>query len=293
MDNALSNFISVLEKDRKLSINTMESYTRDIKQFLTYLHDNSIDFKKVKKANIISYMIFLQKNGKATSSILRHIAAIRLFYHTLIHNGMIAYDPTMDLESPHIEKKLPEILTVKEVDKLLSLPDITQTKGIRDRAILELLYATGVRVTELIMLDIEDINLQINCLKCNGIKERIIPIGTSALNSLKLYLDSSRPILIKDNPDEQSLFLNVHGKRMTRQGLWKILKHYSSLAEINKEITPQTLRHSFAAHLIENGADLRSVQQMLGHSDISTTQIYAQMLNTRISDVYNKYHPRA
>lgn len=292
MDEVVRSFIDDLKSDKKLSKNTLESYSRDIKQFLAFLQDSNIDFKSVKKANVISYVIYLQKEGKAVASISRSLASIRAFYHILVKNRIVSYDPTIDLESPKIEKKIPQILLIDEVERLLSLPSNSDAKGTRDKAMLELLYATGIRVSELISLDVEDVNIDLGCIKCNGAKERIIPVGKIALTSLENYLKNYRPILKKGKKDD-ALFLNFHGERMTRQGFWKIVKHYAALAKIEKEITPHTLRHSFAAHLIENGADLKSVQQMLGHSDISTTQVYADMIKTRISDVYRKSHPRA
>lgn len=292
MDEVIKSFVEELKSDKKLSKNTLESYSRDIKQFLTFLHDNDIDFKSVKKANVISYVIYLQKEGKAVASISRSLASIRAFYHILVKNHIVSYDPTLDLESPRIEKKIPKVLSVDEVERLLALPNGLDTKGARDRAMLEILYATGIRVSELISLNLEDVNIELGCIKCNGNKERIIPVGKIALGALENYIKNYRASFQKGKKDN-ALFLNFHGERMTRQGFWKIVKYYASLANIEKEITPHTLRHSFAAHLIENGADLKSVQQMLGHSDISTTQVYADMIKTRISDVYRKSHPRA
>ena len=292
MESVVSSFIDDLKTSKNLSQNTLDSYTRDIRQFLSYLQDTGLNFKTVKKTNIIAYILYLQKGNKATSSILRSIASIRAFYHVLIKNGILEYDPTLNLEAPKIEKKPPRILSIEEVDKLLSVPDVHTSKGIRDKAMLEVIYATGIRVSELISLNVEDVNLELGYIKCNGAKERIIPVGKSALDSIALYIKESRPVFLKNRVDA-SLFLNFHGERMTRQGFWKIIKYYASQAGIETEITPHTLRHSFASHLIENGADLKSVQQMLGHSDISTTQIYAEMVKNKISDVYKRYHPRA
>lgn len=292
MDEVVNKYIRELEAEKKLSKNTLESYSRDIRQFLEFLNENDIDFKNVKKANIISYTLYLQKQGKAVASISRSLASIRSFYHVLVKNNIVKTMPTMDIQSPKIEKKIPEILTVKEVEKLLSIPKADSYKGARDKAMLELLYATGIRVTELISLNMDDVNLELAYIKCNGTKERIIPVGKISLDALTLYIKQYRMGFQKQK-DKEALFLNFHGERLTRQGFWKIIKYYSELAGIEKEITPHTLRHSFAAHLIQNGADLKSVQQMLGHSDISTTQIYADMVKNRISDVYKKSHPRA
>ncbi len=292
VENVVNSFIDDLRISKNLSQNTLASYTRDIRQFLSYLQDVGLNFKTVKKTHIIAYILYLQKQNRATSTILRSIASIRAFYHVLIKNGILESDPTVNLEAPKIDKKLPSILSVEEVDKLLSVPDCSTSKSIRDKAMLEIIYATGIRVSEMISLNVEDINLELGFVKCNGPKERVIPLGNSALNSLSLYIKESREVLLKNRVND-SLFLNFHGERMTRQGFWKIIKYYALKAGIKTEITPNTLRHSFASHLIENGADLKSVQQMLGHSDISTTQIYAEMTKKRISDVYKRYHPRA
>lgn len=292
MESIVNSFVEDLRTSKNLTQNTLDSYTRDLRQYLSFLDDAGLNYKSVKKTNVIAYILYLQKQNKATSSILRSIASIRAFYHVLIKNGVMQYDPTLNLESPKIDKKPPSILSIEEVDKLLSMPDCTNAKGIRDKAMLEVIYATGIRVSELISLNLEDANLDLGYIKCNGSKERIIPLGKSALDSLNIYINKSRAVLLKNRADD-SLFLNFHGERMTRQGFWKIIKYYASQAGIQTEITPHTLRHSFASHLIENGADLKSVQQMLGHSDISTTQIYAEMVKNRVSDVYKRFHPRA
>lgn len=290
----LEAFMDYLQNIRKLSQNTLESYFRDIKMFCTYLQDHNMCVENVTKTGIITYTIFLQKSGKSTSTISRHLASLRSYFHFLVNNRFVEVDPTLNLESPKVDKKLPSVLTRREVEKLLEQPEITDAKGLRDKTMLELLYATGIRVTELISLDIEDIHLEDELLLCkNGSgKERLIPIGSYCLKYIKLFLNDYRDKL-GPNPDEKALFLNFHGERMTRQGFWKIVKHYTEKANINKTITPHTLRHSFAVHLIENGADLQSIQEMLGHSDISTTQIYSKINNTRIKEVYNRTHPRA
>jgi integrase/recombinase XerD len=292
MSQILDDFVDDLTNNKKLSENTIESYSRDIKQYLSYLEENNIDFKGAKRGNIIAYILYLKKENKAPSSISRSIASIRSFYHFLLKNNIINYDPTIDLESPKVEKKMPEILTIGEVEKLLSIPITNNFKGSRDKAMLELLYATGVRVTELVNLNIDDVNLNLGFVKLNGTKERVVPIGRMAQKAVNIYINEYRQEFLKDK-ESNVLFLNFHGQKMTRQGFWKIIKSYAKEAGIEKKITPYTLRHSFAAHLIENGADLKSLQQMLGHADISTTQIYAEMVKTRISDVYRKTHPRA
>ena len=245
------------------------------------------------KTTVIAYLLHLQKKGRATSTISRNLASIRSFYQYLTKSGVINSDPTEDLESPKVEKKLPQILSTKEVELLLEQPKCDDLKGYRDKAMLELLYATGIRVSELICLNVSDVNLEMGFIRCNkGNKERMIPIGSLSIQALNEYLTKSRNLLIQRS-DEKALFVNVNGKRLTRQGFWKIIKQYKNQAKINKDITPHTLRHSFAAHLLENGADLKSIQEMLGHSDISSTQVYAQIAKNRIKEVYKKTHPRA
>lgn len=294
MEKLLEEFLYDLNIDKGLSKNTLESYGRDLKQFFEYLSSSNISIYSVNKTSIIAYLMYLQKKGKATSSISRSLAALRSFYQFLNNCRYIEKDPTINLESPKIEKKLPQILSVEEVELLLSQPDTNDPKGNRDRCMLELLYATGIRVSELVALTIDDINLNMGFIKCSGkgMKDRVIPVGSMALKALSEYIYKYRIMLLRDQ-NEKSLFVNFHGNQMTRQGFWKIIKQYTRAAGINKEITPHTLRHCFAAHLIENGADLKSVQEMLGHSDISTTQIYTQLTKNRIKEVYKKAHPRA
>jgi len=294
MYELITDFSDFLTTEKKLSPITLESYKRDIKQYTTYLEENNIsDLINTNKTTIITYLIYLQNKGKATSTISRNIASIRCFYQFLLINNLVHQDPTINLESPKAEKKAPSILTLKEIDMLLSQPEATTSKGVRDKAMLELLYATGIRVSELISLNIEDINVEMGYIKCStGTKERIIPIGSVALEVLQTYIEEYRKTFIRVK-EETSLFLNCHGNRLTRQGFWKIIKSYTKKANIDKSITPHTLRHSFATHLIQNGADLKSVQEMLGHSDISTTQVYMNLSKNKIKDVYKKAHPRA
>jgi len=294
MEALIQKFMVFLEKDKRLSENTLQSYRRDVEQYINYLHEiNLQNISKTNKATIISYLLQLQKKGRATSTISRNLASIRSFYQYISKNKIIDNDPTSGLESPKVEKKLPQILSTQEVELLLEQPKCVDLKGYRDKAMLELLYATGIRVSELINLDITDVSLDMGFIKCSkGQRERMIPIGTMAINALKDYLNKARKLMIA-NSDEKALFVNVNGGRLTRQGFWKIIKQYKNQANINKDITPHTLRHSFAAHLLENGADLRSIQEMLGHSDISSTQIYAQIAKNKIKEVYKKTHPRA
>lgn len=292
--NYIEDFTYYLKNDRELTKNTLDSYIRDIKTFNKYLLDTNQSIESISKTGIIKFLLFLQKNGKATSTISRNLASIRSFYHYLLINKHIEEDPTLNLESPKVEKKLPSILTKFEVEKLLEQPNFNETKGLRDKAMLELLYATGIRVTELISLDIDDLDINNGLLRCKNSnnKYRTIPIGNCCLKFVSDYLNECRSKYNPD-PEENALFLNFHGTRMSRQGFWKIVKHYTSMAKINKSITPHMLRHSFAVHLIENGADLQSIQEMLGHSDISTTQIYSKINYTKIKDVYSRTHPRA
>jgi len=294
MEAIVQNFVDFLERDKRLSLNTLQSYRRDIEQYFTYLQEiNLQNIANSNKTTVIAYLLYLQKKGRATSTISRNLASIRSFYQYISKNKLIDHDPTAELESPKVEKKLPQILSTEEVELLLEQPQCVDLKGFRDKAMLELLYATGIRVTELIQLDVQDLNLEIAFIRCNkGTRERMIPIGSMAIAALKEYLNKSRPLLIQKN-DEKALFVNINGGRLTRQGFWKIIKQYKNQAQISKDITPHTLRHSFAAHLLENGADLRSIQEMLGHSDISSTQIYAQMAKNKLKDVYKKSHPRA
>ncbi len=295
MNDLLEQFTNYIRDVRKLSDNTVESYGRDLRQYIEYISGKNIhSLKNTNKTTIITYLLYLQKSGRATSTISRNLASIRAFYQYLASERIIDKDPTMDLESPRVEKRIPTILSNKEVELLLDQPDCSDAKGTRDKSMLELLYATGIRVSELVSLNIRDINIELGYIQCskNNDKERIIPVGTIALDILNKYVENIRPGLLRDK-SEEALYVNYKGERLTRQGFWKIIKGYKNKAKINKAITPHTLRHSFAAHLIENGADLKSVQEMLGHSDISTTQIYTQLTKNRIKDVYNKAHPRA
>ena len=294
MEALVQRFVNFLERDKRLSMNTLQSYRRDIEQYFLYLQEiNLQNISNSNKTTVITYLLYLQKKGRATSTISRNLASIRSFYQYIAKNKLIEQDPTAELESPKVEKKLPQILSPEEVELLLEQPQCVDLKGYRDKAMLELLYATGIRVSELIQLDYQDLNIDMAYIRCcKGSRERMIPIGSMAISAVKEYLNKSRPLLIQSN-DEKALFVNINGGRLTRQGFWKIIKQYKNQAQINKDITPHTLRHSFAAHLLENGADLRSIQEMLGHSDISSTQIYAQIAKKRIRELYKKTHPRA
>ncbi|MEW5784891.1 MAG: site-specific tyrosine recombinase XerD [Bacillota bacterium] len=295
MELWLDEFSHYLSVEKGLSQNTLESYRRDLKKFLSFLRKEKINMPAaVNRAAITRYLNALKQAGNAPSTISRNIASIRSFFNFLMQEGLLEENPAHQLETPRLEKKLPRVLTTKEVDKLLCQPKTNDQSGLRDKAMLELLYASGIRVSELVSLNTADFNPEVGFLRCRGkgMKERIVPIGTMAINVVQEYLHNSRARLLKKN-EEKALFLNHHGRRLTRQGFWKILKKYALKSKINGEITPHTLRHSFATHLLENGADLRSVQEMLGHSDISTTQIYTQITRRKIREVYDKTHPRA
>lgn len=295
MDNYVTEFINYLAVERGLAQNTLESYGRDLRQFQTYLQHSQIDFMKdLNRSTILTYLNTLQSKGKAVSTISRNLAAIKSFYQYLVRERYLEKDPAAHLESPKLEKKLPKVLTIHEVEELLKQPDVSLAAGLRDKAMLELLYATGIRVSELISLNISDVNLEMGYIKCygKGSKERIVPLGSIAAKCVQDYVAKGRQKLVRTY-EEASLFVNHHGNRLTRQGFWKIIKKYAQEANIHKEITPHTLRHSFATHLLENGADLRSVQEMLGHADISTTQIYTHVTKNHLKEVYDKTHPRA
>ena len=295
MNGLLDSFLEYLSVERGLAKNTIEAYKRDLKSYIYFLRKkNIIHINSSNRAIIVAYLLQMQKSGKASSSISRTCAALRSFYQFLFREHVISEDPTIDLDTPKLEQRLPKVLNTEEVEKLLSQPDITTPLGLRDKSMLELLYATGMRVSELISLSVEDVNLETGFLRCmgKGSKERIIPVGSIALEYLKEYLSSVRKQLL-NGKESKKLFFNRQGNPMTRQGFWKIIKKYSKQAGIYKKITPHTLRHSFATHLLENGADLRAVQEMLGHADISTTQRYTHLTQNRIKQVYDKTHPRA
>ena len=293
MDKQIKLFLEFLQNDKKLSDNTLQSYRRDILQFEKFLDANDINFSKATEENIEDYLKELQKEGKKTSTASRSLATIRSFYQYLLRTKKVKEDPTVSIQSPKIEKRVPSVLTSEEVELLLDQPKDVDLKGTRDKAMLEFAYATGMKVTEIIDLNIDDVNFDENTVLCsNGKKARIIPLGTLAEKALKEYVEDARPIMVKDETNK-ALFVNVNGDRLTRQGFWKIVKYYKEQAHIEKDITPHVLRHSFATHLLQNGADLKSIQAMLGHSDISSTQIYAQFQPPELKNIYKKAHPRA
>lgn len=288
------SFKRFLTENKKASDNTVESYMRDINQFIIYCSsENLFDVKDVSKDFVVKYTENLKKIGKSDATILRIIASLRCYFRYLLSEKIVASNPIDKFVTKKTEKKLPGILSANEIMKLLSQTDGIDFKSIRDKAMLELLYATGIKVSELIELKLSDINLQIGILHLIGEKkERIIPIYPAAVKSIENYLDNVRPAIVLEGESDR-LFTNMSGKNLSRQGFWKIIKHYADLAGINKEITPQTLRHSFAAHLLENGAKLSDIKEMLGHSDISSTQVYAKLMKSKYTSSYAKFHPLA
>ena len=293
MEKQIKLFLEFLQNEKKLSDNTLESYKRDIIQYQNYLEENGINYAKVSKEDIRAYLNYLKQIGKKSSTISRNLASIRSFYQFSIRNKKIKNDPTEDVQSPKLEKRVPSVLTAQEVELLLEQPKDVDLKGTRDKAMLEFAYATGMRVTDIINLNIEDVNLAEEYVVCKvGTKQRNIPLGSLSLKALKEYIEEARPILIR-NEKEKALFVNVNGQRLTRQGFWKIVKYYKEQAHITKDITPHVLRHSFATHLLQNGADLKAIQTMLGHSDISSTQVYMQFQDEGLKNVYRNTHPRA
>ena len=296
MQDQLKDFIHFLVVEKGLASNTVVSYERDLKSYLLYVNKveeiSSLD--AVSRPTIIQFLKFLTENGKSSKTIARHIASIRSFHQFLLREKVTTQDPTVHIDRPKQEQKLPQVMSLEEVQALLDSPDTSKVFGKRDKAMLELLYATGMRVSELISLNLSDVHLTMGFVRCvgKGNKERIIPLGSMAQNAITTYIEESRTQLLKKKTTD-ALFVNLYGNRLTRQGFWKILKKLTKEAGIEKELTPHTLRHSFATHLLENGADLRAVQEMLGHADISTTQIYTHVTKTRMKDVYSMFHPRA
>ena len=293
MEEQLNLFFGFLENEKKVSANTLQSYKRDLKQFEQYLETSEEEYKEMTDEGIKDYIKHMQEEGKKPSTISRGLASIRSFYQYEAKNKKVEKDPTEGIQSPKIEKRVPSVLTSNEVALLLDQPKNVDLKGTRDKAMLEFAYATGMRVKEIISLNVEDINLETGYATCkNGKKERTVPIGELSLKALEDYMLNARQTMIKDD-NEQALFVNVNGQRLTRQGFWKIIKYYKEQAHIDKDITPHVLRHSFATHLLQNGADLKSIQTMLGHSDILSTQIYMQFQDESLKNVYRKAHPRA
>jgi len=297
MEDNLKDFIHYLIVEKGLAQNTIISYERDLKSYLKFLRnvENMNGWNEVQRPQIVQFLKFLKEQGKSAKTMARHIASIRAFHQFLLRERAVDHDPSVHIETPQLERTLPKVLNMQEVEILLDSPKVHDHYGIRDKAMLELLYATGIRVSELIGLNLGDVHLTMGFVRCigKGNKERIIPIGRTATEAMERYLQDGRAEFMNKKYKDEALFLNHHGKRLSRQGFWKILKRLTKEAGIEKELTPHTLRHSFATHLLENGADLRAVQEMLGHADISTTQIYTHVSKTRLKDVYKQHHPRA
>ena len=283
-----------LTKVKQASANTVSSYMRDIRQFAAWLQaQEETDVVNATQVNISRYLSHLEEEGRTAATVSRSLASLKNFYSYVVSSGFLEKTPVADIHVDRGEKKLPQILTGREIELLLAQPACVDFKGYRDKAMLEVMYATGIRVTELIELDVDDVSLEMGIIKCSGGKKsRAIPLYPGALKALTVYLNNVRSYMIA-NPSEKALFVNINGVRMSRQGFWKILKHYQTTAHIEKEITPHTLRHSFAVHLLENGADLGSLQELMGHSDISSTQMYTHMINHKLKSVYEKCHPKA
>ncbi|MFC7685180.1 site-specific tyrosine recombinase XerD [Ureibacillus sp. GCM10028918] len=294
---AILDYLHFLQVERQLSTNTLSSYRRDLEGYIDYLHKELAlpSLKEVERTHILLRLEALRNQGISARTIARHISSIRSFHQFLLREKLADIDPTIHLEMPQIEQKLPKILSIEEIELLIGAPNLSKPQGVRDVAMLELLYGTGMRISELIGLNLEDVHLTMGFVRVfgKGGKERIIPLGKGAIQAIDDYLQNARKELQGTYPKTEAFFINQRGKRLTRQGCWKLLKEHATKADIKKEITPHTLRHSFATHLIENGADLRAVQEMLGHADISTTQIYTHIGKTRLSEVYKQFHPRA
>ncbi len=294
MLDLISAYENYLTKVKQASANTISSYMRDIRQFADWLRSTeNVDVVDASQQNIADYLTHQEIEGRSAATKSRTLASLKNFYAYVVSSGFLERTPVTEIKIERGEKKMPQILTGREIELLLAQPVCVDAKGFRDKAMLEVMYATGIRVTELIDLNVDDVNLEQRIIKCAGAKKtRVIPLYPAALKALTVYLRDVRGGMVAA-PDEQALFVNISGVRMSRQGFWKILKHYQATAHIEKEITPHTLRHSFAVHLLENGADIGSVQELMGHSDISSTQLYTHLVNQKIKSVYEKCHPKA
>lgn len=289
------DFIEYLQKERKMAKNTLEAYNRDVLEFVAFEGTRGLtDIAGTSSTEIVAFLHSLRISGKSAATVNRKLASIRAFFNYLIETGLMKENPTANIKSPKIERKELEYLEIEEVDRLLAVPD-DSVKGIRDRAILEVLYATGIRVSELIDANVEDINLRMGFITCAGEHStpRIVPLGRPARAALENYIYEGRKAMVKENKEEKALFVNYYGKRITRQGLWKVLKEYGEKAGLKHKLTPNIIRNSFAVHMLQNGADLKSLQELMGHEDITATQAYLSVTKNRIKDVYDKAHPRA
>mgnify|MGYP003367217155 CR=1 FL=1 len=293
----IEDYIHFIQVERQHSPNTLQSYRRDLESYAFFLAEEQQlpNYDAVTRQHILVHLEKLRNDGKSARTVARHISSIRSFHQFLLREKVTTTDPTVHLEMPQLEKKLPNVLSIEQIDALIAAPNLSTPQGYRDVAMLELLYGSGMRISELVELDLGDIHLTMGFVRVfgKGGKERIIPLGRGAIEAVNRYLKSARGELLGNAPTTDALFISRRGKRLTRQGCWKIIKQHAETANIQQNLTPHVLRHSFATHLIENGADLRAVQEMLGHSDISTTQIYTHVSKTRLSEVYKQFHPRA
>ncbi len=295
MDQLLDSFLTYLTVEKGLSKNTLESYGRDVRKFLLFLEEGQIKtIQEIKYENILDFLSHFKKQGFSDTTTVRTIVSIKQFFKYLLLEKIIKEDPTSQIRTPKMKKSIPGVISLEDVERVLASPNESTPEGIRDLAMLEVLYATGIRVSELIWLKLNEVNFEMGFVIVygKGSKERIVPIGKQAQEKLRTYMELSRPLLLKSR-DSKELFVTRRGKAMTRQGFWKLIKNYALKAGITKQISPHTMRHSFATHLLERGADLRTIQIMLGHSDISTTQIYTHVENERLKEIHKKYHPRS
>ena len=292
MERLIPDFVTYLTQVKNASKSTMASYERDLKRMAEFLGARGVhDLQDVTATSLNSYILFLEREGFSTATVSRNVASMKAFFHYMCDSHVMKEDPTRQIKAPHIDKKAPEILSVEQVELLLEQPDTSTPKGIRDKAMLELLYATGMRVTELITVKTSDINLRLSYISCRDEeKERVIPFGREAREALLNYLGPVRDTFLKE--ESEYLFVNCSGGIMSRQGFWKLIKQYAQKAGIETDITPHTIRHSFAAHLVQNGADLKAVQEMMGHADIATTQLYLNLSVNQVRSAYAKAHPR-
>lgn len=291
----MRDFERYLTEEKRMSLNTIEAYKRDVNGFARFVAERGINRPEESgNAEVVAWLMRMKQEGKAKATVNRKLASIRIWFQYLMGEGIISRNPAVDIKSPKIERKEIAYLSTEEIDRLMSMPDASP-KGIRDRAMLELMYATGIRASELIALEIDDVNVRMGFVTCSGenMKARIIPIGRIGRKAMEEYLYGMRDEILKEHPDERTLFVNYIGHPITRQGLWKILKEYGEKAELSQSLTPQVLRNSFAVHMLQNGADLKSLQELMGHEDISATQVYLSVTKNRIKDVYDKAHPRA
>jgi integrase/recombinase XerD len=298
MDTAIHAYFNYVKVEKGLSANTIAAYTRDMRKFTAFASQQGLKLETVSRDSIVDFLGGLYRAHLDSRSVARHLVSVRNFFRFALAENLITNDPTLNMESPKVRKSLPTYLRLEDVDRLLAQPDVSTPFGARDRAIIELLYSTGLRVTELVNLRVSDLEARAGCLRCigKGDKERLVPVGRKALTAVEQYLANARPALLGKRQGTQPIpyiFLNHRGLRIGRIAVWRMLGQYGRLAGIRGALSPHKLRHSFATHLLERGADLRSVQLMLGHADISTTQIYTHVIEERLKEIYKAHHPRA